>query len=296
MKDKLQDDSISTDDIAPKNSKDKKCAPHLSFSKGSCLPVEILVDMANAYNSEFPNKKIKTFASLESLNPKKYKKILIKQFGERLKDVCDSQRCWVKQKFTSNMKKELHQYAKKHSFRPSGPSGKFTWLNTFNINEVMEQYELKYKDFSFIGAVPIDFDDLPQLGIKDINLSDLMKNNKTKLGFVFNLDEHYKSGSHWVGMYSDLKQGEVLFFDSYGVEPDKRIRKLMRRIARFCKDNSQSVNVKHNKVRHQYKNSECGVYSINFILRLLRGDTFEEITNNITTDSDINRCRSVYFQ
>ena len=37
-------------------------------------------------------------------------------------------------------------------------------------------------------------------------------------------------------------------------------------------------------------------YSMNFILRLLKGESFEQITNNITTDSEINRCRSVYFQ
>ena len=40
--------------------------------------------------------------------------------------------------------------------------------------------------------------------------------------------------------------------------------------------------IKFNQTRHQFKNSECGVYSINFILRLLKGETFEFICDNIT--------------
>ena len=60
-----------------------------------------------------------------------------------------------------------------NTFRPDGPEGKFEWLNTIHINDVMSQYEKKYNDFKFFGAVPIDFDDLPFLGIKDINFNEL---------------------------------------------------------------------------------------------------------------------------
>jgi hypothetical protein len=54
--------------------------------------------------------------------------------------------------------------------------------------------------------------------------------------------------------------------------------------------------IKFNQNRHQFKNSECGVYSINFILRLLKGETFENICSNITTDDQVNKCREVYFR
>ena len=274
----------------------KKCAPGFEYSNGSCAPMEVLVEMAIAYNEEFPEDSITLKNSLETLNPKKYKRYLVNEFTSRLQNICDNQTCWVKQKFTNKMKKELKKVAKKNIFRPNGPQGKFTWLNTFNINDVMDQYENKYSDFKFMGAVPIDFDELPQLGIKNLNLQKMMDDGKTKLGFVFNLDEHYKSGSHWVGMYSDLQKGDVYFFDSYGISPDKRIRKLMRKIGKYCQSTSHIVDARHNKIRHQYKNSECGVYSINFIIRMLKGETFDDITNNITTDSDVNRCRDVYFQ
>ena len=40
------------------------------------------------------------------------------------------------------------------------------------------------------------------------------------------------------------------------------------------------MDIRYNQTRHQYKNSECGVYSVNFILRLLKGDSFDKITNS----------------
>ena len=56
-----------------------------------------------------------------------------------------------------------------------------------------------------------------------------IKKGKYKLGVIFNLDEHYKSGSHWVALYADLNKDQVYFFDSYGKKPEKRIRKLKAR-------------------------------------------------------------------
>ena len=124
-----------------------------------------------------------------------------------------------------------------------------------------------------------------------------VKKGKIFLGVVFNLDKHYESGSHWVALFAKLNVGKIYYFDSYGYEPSKEVVTLMKRLKQQCKNlGIENPEIKINNVRHQRKGSECGVYSINFILRLLRGDTFEEITNNITTDSDINRCRSVYFQ
>lgn len=287
-------DSVSSNELEKYTKNDKKCAPDKQYRDGSCMPLEVLIDMANAYNNEFDDK-IKLHNNMETLNPGKYKRYLVKSFGSRLNNICDSQRCWVKQKFVSRMRKELKNIAKKESFRPEGPEGQFTWLNTYNINDVMGQYEKKYSDFKFMGAVPIDFDELPHLGIADLDYNNMMDNGKTKLGFVFNLDEHYKKGSHWVGMYTNLSSGQIFFFDSYGIAPEKRIRKLMRRIGKFCDSKNIKVDSRYNKVRHQYKNSECGVYSINFILRLLKGESFEDITNNVTTDSEVNRCRDIYF-
>ena len=56
-----------------------------------------------------------------------------------------------------------------------------------------------------------------------------------------------------------------------------------------------SIDNRYNKTQHQKGNSECGVYSINFILRLLKGKSFDYITQKRLKDDKINKCRSVYF-
>jgi hypothetical protein len=290
-----QIDSVRSTEICPENPEDKKCAPGIDFKDGSCMSLRILIEMAEAYNME-NNSKIKLHPHFETLNPSKYKRYIVREFKNRLKPVCDNQKCWTKQKWTKNMEKKIKEEMSTTIIRPSGPQGKFEWLNTININDVMAQYQNKYKDFKFLGAVPVDFDDLPSLGIANLNFADLQKNGINRIGIIFNLDEHYKSGSHWVASFANLQEGHVYFFDSYGTAPEPRIRKFMRRVVKFADDyKKKNIIADHNKTRHQYQNSECGVYSINFIVRMLRGDTFKEICDSKVPDNVINKCRRVYF-
>ena len=57
---------------------------------------------------------------------------------------------------------------------------------------------------------PIDFDDLPFAGIRDIDYDELMDSGIKRIGFVFNLDENWQSGSHWVALFSNLKKNYVI--------------------------------------------------------------------------------------
>ena len=50
-----------------------------------------------------------------------------------------------------------------------------------------------------------------------------------------------------------------------------------------------------NNIRHQFKNSECGVYSMHFIINLLEGKTFEDVTKNIIKDDDMLKNRDLYY-
>jgi hypothetical protein len=120
-------------------------------------------------------------------------------------------------------------------------------------------------------------------------------------------------------MYGDLEKGQFYYFDSYGTEPKYEIKKFIKRLVTwYVKKNEISVSVdetetfmnqndknnvencnkldiRYNTNRHQYKNSECGVYSMNFILRLLSGETFEDINNEKNPDDTVNECRKTYF-
>jgi hypothetical protein len=289
--------TISTENVCPKDEHDKRCAPNLSFETGSCIKLSVLIEMSKAYNIDAGEGKIKLYDNLDTLNPKKYKKYLLKEFSTRLGDKCTTQKCWTEQKFIKHMKRFAKDELEKYTFRPDGPQGKFEWLNTLHINDTMEQYEKKYPEFKFLGAVPIDFDKFERFGIKNLNYNKLIEEGKSKIGVVFNLDEHDQPGSHWVALYGDLKKGEVKFYDSYSVRPEPRIRALMRRLSNFSQTGLgiKKVDVDYNKIRHQYENSECGVYSINFITRMLKGDDFNKICESKPHDKKINKCRNIYF-
>jgi hypothetical protein len=299
---------------------DMKCAPSKKYSNGSCFSLETLKSIAENYNKR----------NVSKINVNQPKEVLVNELEKKLADKCDDQTCWLR----LDVVKELNnEDIIKNTFRPKGPSKKYEWLSTTHINEVIDQYHSLHKDFIFLGAVPSDFEDLPVLGISNMNFHDLEKSGKSKIGMVINLDEHWKDGSHWVALFSDLKKNQIYFFDSVAKKPIKRIRKFINRITKYlynkkynsqlpindviekikgkknidikklAKDNKHLGNllgggfdIRYNHIQHQFDNSECGVYSINFILRLVGGESFDSVINDITKDEQMNANRKIYFR
>jgi hypothetical protein len=261
----------------------EKCAPSKNYKDGSCFSLESLKLIAQNYNKRYGKK-------IEITDDKKN---MVEQLESKLKDKCSSQTCWLRQEFI----KELDNDDINNTFRPVGPKNRYEWLSTSNIDDVVGQYQDKYDDFLFLGAVPLDFEDLDIFGINNLDFNDIEKKGKHKIGMVINLDEHYKGGSHWVSLFSDLSDGKIYFSDSYGTKPEKRIIDFIKRIENYLVNNRKisKPDVRYNRTQHQRGNSECGVYSINFILRLLKGKTFDHITGKRITDEKVNECRNVYF-
>lgn len=277
--------------------KQEKCAPALTFNNGSCARLFIIIELAKAFNEDVKEEdKIKLSNSIEILYPDKYKLYLVKELKEKLKHTCNTQRCWTEQGFIKKMNSNAYKEFKKYTFKPSSPCGRFDWLETFDINEVLKQYEDKFLNFKFFGTVPIDFKILFNYELCLINFRHYYDIKKTQFGFVFNLDEHYKSGSHWVSLYANFLTGKIFFYDSTGMKPEKRIVDLMIE----CKDFMEELELKniildYNNIKHQYKGTECGVYSINFIINMIKGMDFYKYCNLKYDDNRINKCRNTYF-
>lgn len=282
---------------------ENKCAPLKNYENGSCISLDLLLEMAIAYNKSVENnadkKPILLDCTVHILAPSLYKQYLLSKFN-RIFSRCKTQRCWVEQEIFKQIDKKKFWDLTQNTFRPDGPQGKFEWLNTLDINKVMKQYEHKNKEFKFLGAVPIDAADMGYYGFTYEHIHDLYKEGKYKIGVIYNLDRHDQSGSHWVALYGDLKKNEIYFSDSVGSSPKPEISAYMKILAKCCcginkKKSIDDITIKYNKQRHQQGNSECGVYSLNFIIRLLKGESFDDITKDRLTDSDVNTCRTVYF-
>ena len=71
----------------------------------------------------------------------------------------------------------------------------------------------------------------------------------------------------------------------------------MRRFADFSsKEYGNKVEAFHNKHRHQFGNSECGMYSLNLILELLEGRDFRDICKDNIKDEKVNKLRNIFFR
>jgi len=299
----------------------EKCAPSKKYEDGSCFTLEALQEIATNYNKKNKDK----------IDINSSKSELVDELSDKLSKKCDEQTCWLR----LDIAKALDDDIVENTFRPEGPVKKYEWLSTTHINDVVSQYQSVHDDFHFLGAVPLDFDNLPVLGIKNLNFDDLIKQGKTKIGMVINQDEHWKSGSHWVGLFIDFNKNGIYYFDSVGSPPLKLTKKFITRVAKYMysrkyneelhvknvlkifkslKDISndklkefmndkkylknlvENFDIRFNNIQHQFDNSECGVYSINFIIDLAEGKDFDHVINNVTKDEAMNANRKIFFR
>jgi hypothetical protein len=177
------------------------------------------------------------------------------------------------------------EYLRKTYLRPVQPSkwkeDPDMWLDSTNIEAVMKQYEEAYPEFEFMGPFPIDFaaPDPYTTGpqkkclIREmcgLRILEAQKKGTKYIGIVYNLDPHFKGGSHWVANFIDIPKKKCYYFDSYGYEPPKQIATFMKWLHREVPDMKLFFNAR----RFQMQGSECGMYSLYFIIRMLMGDSF----------------------
>lgn len=197
------------------------------------------------------------------------------------------------------------------------------WLSNEDIDNVLYNMENKYKKFKYLGTVPIDWQKtdydkciIHKFTRKNISwvknddnnnfctfdLNDRSLKNKNIFAMVLNTDEHNKGGQHWFSMYIKLNEsktsGTLFLYDSASSSQDtggNYIKQLVKSIQK-----KYNLTVYRNKVKSQIKsNSECGMYSMYFILSMLEGDNCNNdnscIDKNIKDDSGSLYIWNTYF-
>jgi hypothetical protein len=192
--------------------------------------------------------------------------------------------------------------------RPAAPEGwkadPDMWLDSNNISAVLNQYEEAYPNFEFMGPFPIDFaapDPYKKSAngekkclmneICELRVSDALRNGTSSVGIVYNLDPHYKSGSHWVANYIDIPKHRCYYFDSYGMSPPIQVSRFMQ----WLTTQDPKMKLFYGSRRLQFNNTECGIYCIYFITRMLEGDKFLQITRRRPKDAEMMDLRDWLF-
>jgi hypothetical protein len=206
---------------------------------------------------------------------------------------------------TDERKKELRT----HYLRPRRPRGWLKdpdmWLDNFNIKNVMKQYEEAYPWFTFLGVLPMDFsapdpyrtNGQEQCLVKEacnIHLESEYNKGIRGIGIIFNLDPHFKGGSHWVALYIDLhniRKPGAYYFDSYGMKTPPLVARLMRSFTLQIK----TCNLAYNARRFQFGNTECGMFSMYFIICMIHGIPFSEFCKTAVNDQMMLELRKRLF-
>ena len=287
------------------NMNSRICNPARHRKSGeTCLSTEALEKLQNEWNKTNPTKQIKLSSTRKSKNSNKYRLRLWQQLRNAMRSVydCKNEFCVVKK--LPGVNSETRKNIIKKYFRPEKPEEwnkkKTTWLDSFNLEDVVNQYEDAHPEFEFIGPVPIDFDSpdnsIGNWGkciVDEMCKMDLPKVNKkgtNKIAIIFNLDKHDEPGSHWVCAFIDYPKKAAYYFDSYGLPPPKEIVTFLER----CKEQGCET-VLYNDIRHQRKDSECGMYCLYVIICLLKGNDFHKICMDIVNDDTVNAFRDVIF-
>jgi hypothetical protein len=303
-----------------------RCAPAYADQTIGCFTKDALLKIARAYNAR----------NLDPIrvNNSQTKKEIWEAIQQKMSQKCGTdETCWLEQPGINSIKDELNEF-----FKPLAPLGRYQWLSTDDIYNVMKQYEIKYPRFKFIGPLPMDFLNLKDPDSKfcqSLNL-DRAKSKYDNIGVILNMDASKDGGSHWIAMHIDLNRREIQFFDSYGdkhLYDNKHYLPFYDSEGKYHKENKIALppnvqkfvfqcmlaispdlkntmnqkggtnktmvkmpyNLKVNTIQHQYANSECGVYSMLFIIKSLN-DTFENITRDIIADEMANKYRDSFFR
>ncbi len=288
------------------------CSPERQNNGQTCFTKNELESIAKEYNKK-SKQKINTALQMSKIHEELLKKTNCKN------DIC------IAKKYKVNKNKIF--LPKQNRLWKDNPN---EWLDTFDIEKSLYQYETKYPHFKFFGATPIDICATTALNTKvlgtlcDIEIKKLLDNGKTQLGVVFNTDTHDKPGQHWFASFMDLAKNELYLFDSNGIGntfkkgikelKNQKIDRVYNPIVKVLKKIKKQGNelfqqykypdiikkpfkIFYNTTVHQQDSqSECGMYSIYIIIQLLNGKTFQELNKQRIPDKYVFKLRNIYYR
>lgn len=280
--------------VAKKIKKTDSCSINSDNLGFTCYSKSVLYKIKDTWNKKHPKHQI------DSSDPYIIWKTLRSVMEHE--HACKRESCWLKHMC---IKEGLPSNIYDLTFSPEMPKSWLhnpnEWLSSLDIVAQMKQWEAKYDDFKFIGPSPIDYDNHKMFGecvwdeLCKFSLKSHLRGNIRKIGIIFNLDPHDKPGSHWVAVFLNDDKKTIYYFDSYGDKPLPQIKKFINEVIDQSRSLNHTYKYLENKKRHQFGNSECGMYSMYFITQMLQSKCFEKFQQKKITDAYMLRLRKKFF-
>jgi hypothetical protein len=254
-----------------------ECGHHIEKNGDSCLPNEIHEKIEESLDSIYIIKeKYNCDTEVCALNQPEVKKIL----GESIVD----------------------DIIENH-FKPLGPRDNTNWFSNDDIDSVLSQISLKYKDKHFLH-IPFQMRDFQTTNteLAKLHLPKKYKEGYRTFGTVFNTDTSRGSGEHWFAVFGCFEDASDEFtiehFDSSGNLPSDEVQSWMKKVKydwqpHFDKPIKDVVTT---RLINQQDNWNCGSYSLYYIISRLDGTPYQYFKNNKIGDHNMQEFRKFLFR
>jgi len=187
-------------------------------------------------------------------------------------------------------------------FKPKGPSNSTQLLDNFNIDDTLSRFEILGKElfgkkFYHVKFQMIDFMEIGS-DLANINLLKLINDGYDCMGVIINTDVHTGGGKHWFALYCDLSSNPITIehFNSSGNPARESVIEWTTKQAEKLRASGKQVfEILAGSKTVQKSNTECGMWSIIYILWRLTGHTREEFYSTGPSDDDMIKLRKLIF-
>jgi hypothetical protein len=240
------------------------------------------------------------------------KKDVIEQIKKKTN--CNDEIC-ILNDYSVSLTDEQREEEKKR-IKPKGPADSDKLLHDGNIDTVLSNLTIVFKDFKHMKFQMIDFDGLKdssgnwiqkgnqyitptELGTVDM-VNDVIKKGYKTFGVVLNTDTRNNRGEHWFCLFCDFRVSPftVEYFNSSGNKPYPQIQDWMAKTCAQIKQAGYSV-VKKPLVgtMHQIDSeTECGPYSLYYIYNRVEGVPSDNFQGTRITDAQMLEFRKKLFR
>jgi hypothetical protein len=236
-----------------------------------------------------------------------------KEVVEKIKKYtnCGAESCILnKSEFVNFAGKGAVSKELKERFKPEGPALTKEWLSNFNIDQVLDQWEIEYKSEGFFH-IPFQMRDFAKYAKftrnKDENLETIDLYEKYMGGTrccatVINTDYSTGSGQHWFAIFCDFRREPftIEYFNSSGnlplVEMDIWMEKTKMKLNNRFNGEKKIEKVIVTRIIHQRDDHSCGPYALYYILSRLEGIPWQYFRENQVTDEQMILFRKYLFR
>ncbi len=279
-----------------KNEIDDECGFHVIKTEGFCSPPSV-VNKLKILTKKVSNEDSQITVDFDII---KNNNNVLDVLKERYN--CDSESCVLNNHEVKRyVNPDTIDTVLKENFKPLGPRLTKEWLSNFDIDDVLDQVKKKYERRNFFH-IPFQMRDFEKTGgeLAKFNWSDEYAAGFRTFGTVMNTDYSTGKGIHWFAIFGDfsddLEVFTVEYFNSSGELPLPEVTAWMKKFKHSLNFSKPVKDLVVTRIINQQSSSECGLYSLYYIISRLHGVPWEWFSKNRVKDKVMYEFRKYLFR